>query len=138
MKTTLLIIIVLLLTASCTKTSASPFAGTSWTLRGMGYEDDVIEISTSRPITLKFQAEDAKLSGHTGCNSYSGQYRTKGSTFHAIGITATERNCATTTLFQRETTYRTALTNAESATLTQYGRWLVIKTTNGEVLIFAP
>jgi heat shock protein HslJ len=64
-------------------------ANTSWTVTSVG---DVASIAATRP-TMAF-APDGTVTGNSGCNQYSGTYRTDGSSIRITNVASTMMMCA--------------------------------------------
>lgn len=118
--------------------SPSPFAGTSWTLTGMGNGESLRMLATDPPVTLVFLGNGWGLKGDTGCNVYYGiqqwtNRRPDGAELRIVNFKITERGCPTAALFDRESEYRDTLIAARYATFDESR--LIIATATGRVLV---
>lgn len=127
---TALILIFLLMSCSSIE---DPLKGTSWNMAQMGTESNLQEVSGSPPLTLEF-LDGGHMKGSTGCNSYAGEYETRGEHLLAVDFMITEAGCPTQDLFWREHEYKSALPLADNFAIEDSR--LVIGTEDGKHLVF--
>ena len=138
----------------------SPFAGSSRVLTAMGEGESLRMVADTPPITLEFldvdAAERVKLTGDTGCNSYTGAFEVTyesvemsmplgradvsllgydggGMAVRMVDFEITQLSCFTRDLVEREVEYRDTLATARSAMLA--GPRLIIEGATGGVLV---
>lgn len=104
-------------------------AGTQWRLESMGPKDARTPVMQASIITLEFQP-DGRVSGDSGCNSYSGTYVIRDGKIAYGEMVSTLRACADDLLNQQEQKYTLALQSA--GIIEQSGDRLTIEYDNGQ------
>lgn len=107
--------------------SVPNLSGTQWRLESMGPKDAPTPILQGSRITLEFQP-DGRVSGDSGCNSYSGTYVIRDGKIAFGEMVSTLRACADDLLNQQEQQYTLALQSA--GTIEQNGDRLTIRYDN--------
>ena len=107
---TLFTLFVILLSA-CNSAGNATLDGTSWQLFAIG-KHPPIEGSN---ITLTF--EDGRVSGHSGCNSFGGEYEFKGETIEFGMLMSTMMACADPAMMDQESTFMQMLGQAQRVVL---------------------
>jgi heat shock protein HslJ len=69
--------------------SATPLAEHEWALVAIGEKADAVVGAGGKPVTLRFDLADSRVSGFGGCNRYTGPFEMKGAelTFGALAST---------------------------------------------------
>ena len=104
--------------------------GTSWRLVSLG----------NRPVlpgggpTLSF--EDGGVKGNSGCNSFGGEYKMRGSSIELSQMFSTMMACVENDRMEQETLYMQMLSDVDQYALTN-GQ-LILTTKNGQTLVFVP
>jgi heat shock protein HslJ len=111
-------------------------SGTSWKV--MNYNNGkqaVVGLLTGTEITLKFGADD-QVSGKSGCNTYSGGYKTSGDQLKVGPLASTMMACESPAgVMEQEQQYLAALQNA--ATYDIAGSTLTIRDAGGAMQVVA-
>jgi heat shock protein HslJ len=110
-----------------------PLAGTSWRLVELNGERVV---PGGNPLTLQFAADEPRVSGHGGCNQFSGPYTQNGASLHIGPLAFTRTACADPALNARETAYFQALESTTRYSIE--GRQLVLYSGDQVVARFVP
>lgn len=126
---TLIALFTILLTA-CASAESVSLNGTSWELYAISKQLP-IEGST---ITITF--EDGQVSGHSGCNSYGGEYKITGNKIEIGMLMSTMMACADTGMMEQETDFMQKLGQAQRVELVD-GQ-LQIFWSEHETLTFVP
>ncbi len=98
------------------RTPAPPITGLTW--QAFGYRDGpaddkraVVSPLDGSAITAEFGA-DGRMSGSSGCNSYTADYEVSGNSFSITALVSTERACEPS-LMGQERAYLDALGSVE-------------------------
>lgn len=86
-------------------------AGTDWRLISLGPAGAETEVVTGTTVTSKF-GEDGRVSGSTGCNTYSGTYDVRGDTISFGRLISTRRACLDQNANEQERRFLAALETA--------------------------
>lgn len=133
----LLALVLLLPTAGCLALSVkagSCLAGTAWVLSSYGHPDTPSVVADSVRITLKWSADGNELSGHTGCNLYTGTVHIRGNLIEVISLVQTEMACLDSRVMAQEADYLKLLAQAQS--WETEGDCLILAGAGGEVLVY--
>jgi heat shock protein HslJ len=107
---------------------SSDLAGTSWIVTGYNNgKQAVVSVMASTELTANFGA-DGKLSGNSGCNTYTSSYQLEGNKI-TIGPAATTRMACEPAVMEQETQYLAALQSA--ATYRIDGSKMEMRTADG-------
>ncbi len=95
------------------KISPPPLAGTGWTLTAYNSPNrGFLNVLTGSVITLEFE-DDGKLTGSTGCNSFTASYQVDGEKIQIRSLVSTRNNCnAPGGLMEQEEAYLRSLQEA--------------------------
>ena len=114
MRSTSILIVMLVLVAGCARPRATALPppdvtlpGTAWTVERI---DDVA--ADRAAVTLRF--EDGRASGRSGCNQYSGYLQASGSALRVSEVRGTRMACAPAVM-EQETRFLAALAAARAA-----------------------
>lgn len=119
----LLISALLVLTVACGVTG-SPLAGTSWNLTTYH----------AGGATMHFSAFDNSVKGWTGCNTFKGDYSTKGDSLSFTSLGWTEAGCPTNELREQEAALLEGLIDVQEWAVNGFS--LTLTTEEGTVLRF--
>jgi heat shock protein HslJ len=125
-----LIILFTILLPACARADSVSLDGTSW---------ELYAISKHRPIegsTITIIFEDGQVSGHSGCNSYGGEYTITGNKIEIGMLMSTLMACADTDMMEQETEFMQMLGQAQRVELVD-GQ-LQIFWSEHEALTFVP
>ncbi|MCE5299089.1 MAG: META domain-containing protein [Methanoregulaceae archaeon] len=87
----------------------APFTGTMWYLNSfVDVQGNFWTPGQAYPISLQF-ADDGKVSGNSGCNSYSGTYTVSGNSISMSGFAVTLMYCGEPGVMDLESTYLAVL-----------------------------
>ena len=109
-------VIAVLSLAVVAQAQTSP-TGIDWRLVSLGPAGAETDVIPGTTVTLKL-AEDARVTGSTGCNSYGGTYQVSGDNITFSRIVSTRRACLDQKANEQEHTFLTTLESANRFRLT--------------------
>jgi heat shock protein HslJ len=116
------------------------FEDRSWLLEKYGKIDDLQNVIGSNiaiiSVTIKFDSSSGKVSGSTGCNSYSAAYQRTMNKIAVGNISITKMNCPSVSISKQEIAFTDALIGAEDCKIVNDK--LEINCTLNRILIFRP
>lgn len=130
----MLIVLAVLPSVVASAQPVDPLAGTSWQLTSIGGRDVMTPQEGEQMPTLTF-GSDGTLSGHGGCNSFSGSYTLSDDTLTVSELVSTRRACRGRALMQQEREFLAALGSA-SAFRVEDGQ-LVLEYGRGKSLVLS-
>ncbi len=80
---------------------STPLAGTSWQLVELNGQPVIGE----EPLTLRFAADEPRVSGYGGCNEFNGPYTQAGASLRFGPLASTRRACLEPASNTQETAY---------------------------------
>jgi heat shock protein HslJ len=119
-----------LLTACSVTNQRDPLNGSAWTLSSLNETPPL----QGRKLTIEFG--EGKLSGSSGCNSYSGSYEIKGNKIKTGAIGMTLMACVDPGVMEQEQNFLAYLQDAQSFTLSA-GQLRIFRP-DGKALAFLP
>jgi heat shock protein HslJ len=119
-----------LLTACSGNNQPDSLSGSAWDLSSL---DEKLPLQ-GRKITIEFG--EGKLSGSSGCNSYSGSYEIKGNKIKTGAIGITLMSCVDPGVMEQEQYFLAYLQDAQSFTLSS-GQLRIFRS-DGKALAFLP
>lgn len=110
---------------------ARSLAGTSWSVVNINNgRQAVVGMVSDSTVTMVFDTQ-GRVSGTTGCNQYTAEYRADGDTLQFSSVAATRLACADQALTEQEQAFLRALESV--ATLSVEGNRLDLRQANGEL-----
>jgi heat shock protein HslJ len=103
-----------------------------WEVLSVLYDDAIRSVIIGSSLTADFTA-DGKVSGQSGCNSFSGEYETSGTQIRIGPLAATQRACAEEEVNKQEQGYLAALESARS--FEQTGTQMTLLNAKGQMAI---
>ena len=119
-----------ILLSACGNIGGDPLNGTSWQLFSIGGVPPV----AGTTVTLAF--ENGQVSGHSGCNSFGGEYRVSGDKLEFKQMMSTLMACADPAAMEQESIFMQALGDAQRFEVAD-GRLQIFRS-GGDALTFVP
>jgi heat shock protein HslJ len=107
-------------TGSNSKSPTQSLQNSAWTLVNWQYDTANRSIVAGTSVTVEFR--NNRISGHGGCNRFSGSYQQQGQSLRVSDFIMTEMACEPATLMAQETEFLQAIVDTQSVQTTPAGQ----------------
>ena len=112
------------------------FENRAWVLEKYGKTNALKNAIPGKEVNVRFDSSSGKVSGSSGCNSYTATYHRTINKISITGMTSTMMSCFPAGVMQQELDYKDALNDAEDCKIVN--NKLEINCTLNRILIFHP